>query len=33
VLDAFLDDARGQPGVWFPRCIDIADYLLAGPAA
>ena len=33
MLDEFLGYARGLPGIWFPRCIDIADYLLAGSDA
>lgn len=28
VLEKFLEYAKGHPGVWFSRCIDIADYWL-----
>ena len=31
VLDEFLTYAQSHAGVWFPRCIDIADFWLAPP--
>ncbi len=28
VLDQFIAYAQGREDVWFPRCIDIADFWL-----
>ena len=33
MLDGFLTYARSHKDVWFPRCIDVAEFWIAGPNA
>jgi len=33
MFDGFLAYARGHEGVWFPRCIDVAEFWTAGSNA